>query len=79
MKQNLFEAMLQPGITFIEHAHDNDCPGAHGDPKNCVCKPDITIHRDEKRFIRTEVQNRRQRRAAARAAAKALKKAGGRR
>lgn len=75
--QEMFDLLMQPGATFIQFAHDDDCPGASGDPNNCVCTPDIVVHRDEKRFIEAEVKSRQHRRAAARAAAKALQKAGG--
>ncbi|MEJ8850450.1 hypothetical protein [Variovorax rhizosphaerae] len=65
------------GITFLAVMHDNDCPGAHGDPANCVCEPDIMMHTDAELFRASVRRNRAQRRAAERAERQATAKAKG--
>lgn len=69
--------LTKSGVSFLLVAHDNDCPGAHGDPSNCCCEPEVRFA-DEAEFVASANQNRAARRAAAHQAEKALGKAGGR-
>ena len=57
--------------TIISIQHDDDCPGAHGDPDNCVCIPTILMHHDLAYYQASVRRNRAQRRAAERAERKA--------
>lgn len=66
-------------VVFLQVLHDDDCPGANGDPENCVCQPAVHAHRDAARFASTYVRSREQRRQAERATAKALRRAAGKR
>jgi hypothetical protein len=67
--------LLQPGLHFIEIAHDEDCPGRFTNGDGCTCDPWITPHSDVDRFVQGEMMNRAARRKAAREAEKALRKA----
>lgn len=69
------KAPLPAGVMFLNVMHDNDCPGADGEPEACCCNPDVEWHQDEGRFIRSVTQNRDQRRAAKREADAAMRRA----
>lgn len=60
-------------ICILVH-HDADCPGAHGDPFNCNCTPEIRmVGIDE--LASTMVQDSKRLKAAKDAASQAVKKA----
>lgn len=66
---------LPPGLVFVDMRHDAWCPTlASGNGNDCQCRPEVAFT-DEKRFVRTVVQGRRERRKAEREAAKALRRA----
>lgn len=71
------EDLFSPGVKFMLVSHDNDCPGALGDPLRCCCEPEVRMV-DEAEYMaamnKTQTQSRTARRAAERALAKASKK-----
>jgi hypothetical protein len=71
--------LFSPGVKFMLVSHDNDCPGAMGDPLRCCCEPEVRMVSEAEytaAMNQTQAQSRAARRAADRALSKAQRKGG---